>query len=203
VPGAKECTQAPQDDAGRETPERKGLRKSQVGSVSLKRFAQVQGRVAHGARWPAGVGLDGPDCCWVSERWVLGRAWLGPGIEPPSAAVRVGERCHPLVGTRHVRKPHIGVSAIWQSVKYKFIVTDNKSRMARPRIGAELRGQRAQRLASSERRCQRQGLSGGFAALPLHGSLQHDVLHKHSRGTLSTRSRPTTPTRTRAVQTMP
>eukprot|EP00962_Isochrysis_galbana_P025307 scaffold7774_cov93-Isochrysis_galbana.AAC.5 len=20
-------------------------------------------------------GLDVPDCCWVSERWVLGRAW--------------------------------------------------------------------------------------------------------------------------------
>eukprot|EP00962_Isochrysis_galbana_P017767 scaffold5118_cov118-Isochrysis_galbana.AAC.3 len=30
VPGAKECPQAPQDDAGRETPERKGLGKSQV-----------------------------------------------------------------------------------------------------------------------------------------------------------------------------
>eukprot|EP00962_Isochrysis_galbana_P037232 scaffold12976_cov138-Isochrysis_galbana.AAC.1 len=39
----------------------------------------------------------------------------GPGIEPPSAAVRVGERCHPLVGTRHVRKPH-RVFAMW---KYK------------------------------------------------------------------------------------
>eukprot|EP00962_Isochrysis_galbana_P040402 scaffold14625_cov125-Isochrysis_galbana.AAC.3 len=34
VPGAKECPQAPQDDAGRETPERKGLGKSQVGSES-------------------------------------------------------------------------------------------------------------------------------------------------------------------------
>eukprot|EP00962_Isochrysis_galbana_P007633 scaffold2065_cov114-Isochrysis_galbana.AAC.4 len=28
----------------------------------------------------------------------------GPGIEPPSAAVRVGERCHPLVGTRHPQR---------------------------------------------------------------------------------------------------
>ena len=56
VPGAKECPQAPQDDAGRETPERKGLRKSQVGGLCLKRFAQVQGRVAHGARWATGVG---------------------------------------------------------------------------------------------------------------------------------------------------
>eukprot|EP00962_Isochrysis_galbana_P002568 scaffold692_cov92-Isochrysis_galbana.AAC.5 len=34
VPGAKECPQAPQDDAGRETPERKGLGKSQVGCES-------------------------------------------------------------------------------------------------------------------------------------------------------------------------
>eukprot|EP00962_Isochrysis_galbana_P032711 scaffold10796_cov114-Isochrysis_galbana.AAC.5 len=41
--------------------------------------------------------------CWVPERWVL---LAGPGIEPPSAAVRVGERCHQLVGTRHERKPH-------------------------------------------------------------------------------------------------
>eukprot|EP00962_Isochrysis_galbana_P013200 scaffold3766_cov124-Isochrysis_galbana.AAC.8 len=57
VPGAKECPQAPQDDAGRGTPERKGLRKSQVEGLCLKRFAQVQGRgrVAHGARWAAGV----------------------------------------------------------------------------------------------------------------------------------------------------
>ena len=38
VPGAKECPQAPQDDAGRETPERKGLRRSQVGGLCLKRF---------------------------------------------------------------------------------------------------------------------------------------------------------------------
>eukprot|EP00962_Isochrysis_galbana_P041883 scaffold15478_cov117-Isochrysis_galbana.AAC.2 len=76
VPGAKECPQAPRDDAGRETPERKGLRKSQVEGLCLKRFAQVQGRVAHGARWAAGVVfVDVPDCCWVSERWVLGRAW--------------------------------------------------------------------------------------------------------------------------------
>eukprot|EP00962_Isochrysis_galbana_P020422 scaffold5953_cov107-Isochrysis_galbana.AAC.1 len=56
LPGAKECPQAPQDDAGRETPERKGLRKSQVEGLCLKRFAQAQGRVAHGARWAAGVG---------------------------------------------------------------------------------------------------------------------------------------------------
>eukprot|EP00962_Isochrysis_galbana_P002157 scaffold558_cov120-Isochrysis_galbana.AAC.11 len=56
VPGAKECPQAPQDNAGRETPERKGLRKSQVEGLCHKRFAQVQGRVAHGARWAAGVG---------------------------------------------------------------------------------------------------------------------------------------------------
>eukprot|EP00962_Isochrysis_galbana_P006566 scaffold1756_cov117-Isochrysis_galbana.AAC.9 len=42
VPGAKECPQAPQDDAGRETPERKGLRKSQVEGLCLKRVAQVQ-----------------------------------------------------------------------------------------------------------------------------------------------------------------
>eukprot|EP00962_Isochrysis_galbana_P048896 scaffold20540_cov101-Isochrysis_galbana.AAC.3 len=35
VPGAQECPQAPQDDAGRETPERKAFRKIQViGSVS-------------------------------------------------------------------------------------------------------------------------------------------------------------------------
>jgi len=56
VPGAKEYPQAPQDDAGRETPERKGLRKSQVEGLCLKRFAQVLGRVAYGARWAAGVG---------------------------------------------------------------------------------------------------------------------------------------------------
>jgi len=37
-------------------PERKGLRKSKVEGLCLKRFAQVQGRVAHGARWAAGVG---------------------------------------------------------------------------------------------------------------------------------------------------
>eukprot|EP00962_Isochrysis_galbana_P016172 scaffold4624_cov138-Isochrysis_galbana.AAC.8 len=89
VPGAKECPQAPHDDAGRETPERKGLRNSQVGSVSqalCASSAEVQGRVAHGARGAASVGR--------------------PGIEPPSAAVRVGERCHPSVGTRHVGKPH-------------------------------------------------------------------------------------------------
>eukprot|EP00962_Isochrysis_galbana_P038553 scaffold13700_cov136-Isochrysis_galbana.AAC.4 len=92
---------APQDDAGRETPERKGLRKSQVEGLCLKRFAQVQG-------------IGG------SRRALGGRGWTylivvgclrdgclaGPSIEPPSAAVRVGERCHPLVGTRHVRKPH-------------------------------------------------------------------------------------------------
>eukprot|EP00962_Isochrysis_galbana_P054954 scaffold26604_cov116-Isochrysis_galbana.AAC.5 len=37
---------------------RGGLRKSQVEGMCmcLKRFAQVQGRVAHGARWAAGVG---------------------------------------------------------------------------------------------------------------------------------------------------
>eukprot|EP00962_Isochrysis_galbana_P002093 scaffold544_cov117-Isochrysis_galbana.AAC.33 len=46
---------APQDDAGRETPERKG-----VGWLTAR-----AGR----------PGLDVPDCCWVSERWVLGRAW--------------------------------------------------------------------------------------------------------------------------------
>eukprot|EP00962_Isochrysis_galbana_P061307 scaffold36324_cov141-Isochrysis_galbana.AAC.2 len=34
LPGAKECPQAPLDDAGRETPERKGLGKSQVGCES-------------------------------------------------------------------------------------------------------------------------------------------------------------------------
>eukprot|EP00962_Isochrysis_galbana_P059791 scaffold33547_cov129-Isochrysis_galbana.AAC.5 len=72
------CPQAPQDGAGRETPEREGLRKSQVGSSlsvsvsSALRFAQVlRFRVrwvtAHGVRWAAGVGR--------------------PGIEPPSAAV--------------------------------------------------------------------------------------------------------------------
>eukprot|EP00962_Isochrysis_galbana_P005765 scaffold1554_cov108-Isochrysis_galbana.AAC.6 len=68
---------APQDDAGRrtfETPERKGLRKSQVEGLCLKRFAQVQGRVALTSRAER-PGLDIPDCCWVSERWVLGRAW--------------------------------------------------------------------------------------------------------------------------------
>eukprot|EP00962_Isochrysis_galbana_P034235 scaffold11559_cov128-Isochrysis_galbana.AAC.6 len=52
--------QAPQDDAGRETPERKGLGKSQVG---LRR--------ALGGRGP---GLDVPECHWMPERWVLGRA---------------------------------------------------------------------------------------------------------------------------------
>eukprot|EP00962_Isochrysis_galbana_P033372 scaffold11155_cov141-Isochrysis_galbana.AAC.7 len=29
---------------------------------------------ARAGRWAAGV-LDVLDCCWVSERWVLGRAW--------------------------------------------------------------------------------------------------------------------------------
>eukprot|EP00962_Isochrysis_galbana_P007544 scaffold2041_cov110-Isochrysis_galbana.AAC.3 len=47
VPGTKECPQALQDDAGREMPECKGFRKSQVGSVSQALCAsnkQVQGR---------------------------------------------------------------------------------------------------------------------------------------------------------------
>eukprot|EP00962_Isochrysis_galbana_P013301 scaffold3793_cov122-Isochrysis_galbana.AAC.4 len=60
VPGAKECPQAPQDDAGRETPERKGaLRKFWVGWLTAR-----AGR----------PGLDVPECHWMPERWVLGRA---------------------------------------------------------------------------------------------------------------------------------
>eukprot|EP00962_Isochrysis_galbana_P006709 scaffold1798_cov118-Isochrysis_galbana.AAC.6 len=83
----QECPQAPQDVRRRSV---KGSGRVRLG-LCLNRFAQVQGRVAHGARWAAGVGV--------------GR----PGIEPPSAAVRVGEPCHPSVGTRHVRKPHRSV----------------------------------------------------------------------------------------------
>eukprot|EP00962_Isochrysis_galbana_P057577 scaffold30015_cov124-Isochrysis_galbana.AAC.3 len=45
---------APQDDAGRETPERKG-----VGWLTAR-----AGR----------PGLDVPECHWMPERWVLGRA---------------------------------------------------------------------------------------------------------------------------------
>eukprot|EP00962_Isochrysis_galbana_P030553 scaffold9918_cov123-Isochrysis_galbana.AAC.3 len=54
VPGAKECPQAPQDDAGRETAERKG-----AGWLTAR-----AGR----------PGLDVPECHWMPERWVLGRA---------------------------------------------------------------------------------------------------------------------------------
>eukprot|EP00962_Isochrysis_galbana_P060711 scaffold35481_cov112-Isochrysis_galbana.AAC.1 len=48
-------------------------------SLCLKRFAQVQGRVAYGARWAAGVGRT-PDCSLVPERC---GCLAGPAIEPP------------------------------------------------------------------------------------------------------------------------
>eukprot|EP00962_Isochrysis_galbana_P013983 scaffold3972_cov95-Isochrysis_galbana.AAC.1 len=91
VPGAKECPQAPQDDVGRETPERKGFRKSQVGVVGW-----LTARAGRPGLWTylIAVGCLRDGCL------------AGPGIEPPSAAVRVGERCHPSVGTRHVGKPN-------------------------------------------------------------------------------------------------
>eukprot|EP00962_Isochrysis_galbana_P010736 scaffold2988_cov123-Isochrysis_galbana.AAC.9 len=64
VPGAKECPQSPQDDAGRETPERKGFRKSQAGVGWLTARA---GR--------PGLDVPVPDSSWVPATWVLGRAW--------------------------------------------------------------------------------------------------------------------------------
>eukprot|EP00962_Isochrysis_galbana_P047609 scaffold19515_cov114-Isochrysis_galbana.AAC.1 len=57
-------------------------------------------RPCTGSQAPAQAPLEQPR---VPERC---GCLAGPGIEPPSAAVRVGERCHPSVGTRHVRKPH-------------------------------------------------------------------------------------------------
>eukprot|EP00962_Isochrysis_galbana_P004528 scaffold1240_cov101-Isochrysis_galbana.AAC.5 len=74
VPGARECPQAPQDDAGRETPERKGLGKSQVGSESQALCALRKFWVGWLTARAGRPGLDVPECHWMPERWVLGRA---------------------------------------------------------------------------------------------------------------------------------
>eukprot|EP00962_Isochrysis_galbana_P010664 scaffold2959_cov107-Isochrysis_galbana.AAC.5 len=68
VPGAKECPQAPQDDAGRETPERKGLGKSQVGSESQVSSALRKFRVGWLTARAGRPGLDVPECHWMPER---------------------------------------------------------------------------------------------------------------------------------------
>eukprot|EP00962_Isochrysis_galbana_P051522 scaffold22974_cov123-Isochrysis_galbana.AAC.1 len=89
VPGAKECPQAPQDDAGRETPERKG-----VGWLTAR-----AGR----------PGLDVPECHWMLERWVLGRASHRAAIggrELVSGATHRWARA-----TCHMRKPRRFFSA--------------------------------------------------------------------------------------------
>eukprot|EP00962_Isochrysis_galbana_P011255 scaffold3156_cov105-Isochrysis_galbana.AAC.2 len=89
-----------------------------VGSVAEPRHedgATVRDKRGHSSTFRGALEFCRPRRCSLKRRgWtyliVVGclrdGCLAGPGIEPPSAAVRVGERCHPLVGTRHVRKPH-------------------------------------------------------------------------------------------------
>eukprot|EP00962_Isochrysis_galbana_P051774 scaffold23201_cov108-Isochrysis_galbana.AAC.2 len=74
---------APRDDAGRETPERKGLRKRKSRRVRLRVCVVSSALRKFRVGWlTARAGRPGDGCL------------AGPGIEPPSAAVRVGgERC--------------------------------------------------------------------------------------------------------------